>query len=88
MRDDYSHLDDGRPTASRRGAGGHVTTRAKAEGAIEGTLEHYKVSSDFATEFTFSRFDRISAPVRNVSALSGTVGIAHTFAHPGHEAGR
>ena len=35
-RDDYSHLDDGQPTATRTGIGGDVTTSAKAEGAIEG----------------------------------------------------
>ena len=35
-KDDYSTLDDGRPSASRSGVGGRVTTHAKAEGAIEG----------------------------------------------------
>jgi len=50
-QDNYSLLDDGRPTASRHGPGGHVTTRAKAEGAIEGKLEDYRLASDFATAF-------------------------------------
>ena len=35
-RDDYSRLDNGQPTASRRHSGGSVTTHAKGEGAIEG----------------------------------------------------
>jgi hypothetical protein len=86
-RDDYSHLDDGRPTASRTGVGGIITTRAKAEGAIEGTLDNYRVASGFATAFRFSRFDATSAPTRNVSALSGKRGSRHTFAHPSKELG-
>eukprot|EP00966_Prymnesium_polylepis_P256772 5931392-Prymnesium_polylepis.1 len=85
--DDYSHLDDGQPVASRTGVGGTVTTRAKAEGAIEGTLEDYRMASDFATAFRFSRFDVTFARVRNVSALTGIMGPAHAFAHPGREVG-
>jgi hypothetical protein len=34
-------LDDGRPSASRSGVGGSVTTRTKAEGAIEGWCRSY-----------------------------------------------
>jgi len=69
--DDYSRLDDGKRTVSRKSAGGTVTTRAKAEGAVEGDSEDYRVASDFATVFRFSRFDAVSAPPRNASALGG-----------------
>ena len=86
-RDSYAQLDDGRPTKSRTGVGGFVSTLAKAEGAIEGVLEDYRVASDFATAFRFSRFDAVAAPVRNVSALGGVLGPRHTFAHPGREGG-
>jgi len=79
-RDDYSRLDDGWLTTSRHGVGGTVTTRANAEGAIEGVLEDYRVRSDFATAFRFSRFDAVAAPVRNVSALGGVVGPMHSHA--------
>ena len=64
-----------------------MTTRAKAEGAIEGTLEDYRVATGFATAFRFSRFDLTSAPVRNVSALSGKVGRRHVHLHPSRERG-
>jgi hypothetical protein len=87
-RDSYSRLDDGRPTSSRTGVGGFVTTKAKAEGAIEGVLEDYRLRSSFATNFRFSRFDALAAPARNVSALRGAVGRRHTFVHPGRENGR
>ena len=74
QRDDYSRLDDGRLTSSRRrtlwGDSGVITTRARAEGAIEGDGEDYRVASDFATAFRFSRFDAVRAGTRNVSALS------------------
>jgi len=86
-QDDYSRLDDGRPTASRTGVGGIITTRAKAEGAIEGSLEAYRVTSDFSTAFRYSRFDATAAPVRNVSALSGKLGPRHAHAHPSVETG-
>mmetsp|Transcript_59220 Transcript_59220/g.162474 ORF Transcript_59220/g.162474 Transcript_59220/m.162474 type:complete len:123 (-) Transcript_59220:414-782(-) len=72
----------------RRGVGGDVTTRARAEGAIEGTLDDYRVRSDFGTAFRFSRFDSSAALVRNVSALGGNIGAKHEHAHPGREAGR
>ena len=76
-KDDYSQLDDGTPTASRTGAGGIVTTKAKAEGAIEGRLEDYRLTSAFATTFQFSRFDTIVASARNVSMLGGVSGPRH-----------
>ena len=56
-----------------------VTTRAKAEGAIEGVLSDYRMSSEFGTAFRFSRFDAIAAPVRNVSALRGQMGPRHAL---------
>ena len=48
-RDSYDRLDDGKLTATRSGAGGHVTTRANLEGAIEGSIEDYRLASSFAT---------------------------------------
>jgi hypothetical protein len=83
--DDYSRLDDGRHASARTGIGGHVTTRAMAEGAIEGVLQDYRVASDFATGFRFSRFDALTAGVRNVSALGGRLGARHAHPHPGRE---
>ena len=69
--DDYSSLDSGERTESRTGVGGEVTTRAHAEGAIEGNASDYRMASDFATAFRFSRFDSIFALPRNASALGG-----------------
>ena len=69
MRDSYERLDDGTPTRARKGVGGIITTRAKGEGAIEGTAEMYRVQRPFDTNFTFSRFDTLAAPPRDVSAL-------------------
>eukprot|EP00965_Chrysotila_dentata_P205532 6183008-Pleurochrysis_carterae.AAC.2 len=44
---------------------------SSAEGAIEGVWEEYIVSSPFATEFKYSRFDATAAKPRDVSALTG-----------------
>jgi hypothetical protein len=88
-RDDYSRLDSGRSVISRAGAGGDVTTHAKAQGAIEGTLEEYRMASNFVTAFRYSRFDALASAVRNVTALGGTIMKHHTHSHPGRErAGR
>ena len=54
---------------------------------LEGTLEDYRVAFNFATTFRFSRFDATAAPVRNVSALTGSIGMKHHHVRPGHEAG-
>lgn len=57
-----------------------VTTKAQAEGAIEGTIFDYKMPSPFATSFKFSRFDAVAAAPRDVSKLSGErvrVEVAH-----------
>jgi len=48
-----------------------MTTKAQAEGAIEGTWEDYKLTSDFATAFKYSRFDAVAAKPRDVSKLTG-----------------
>lgn len=49
-----------------------METKAQAEGAIEGVAVDYRMSRQaFSTEFKFSRFDAVSAPHRNVTALSG-----------------
>ena len=69
--DSYSILDDKRPTVNRRD-GGTVTTRAQAEGAIEGSAGDYRMRWPFSSEFAFSRFGATGhvAP-RNASALGG-----------------
>lgn len=68
-RDRYDVLDDGSLTRARTRAGGNVTTRAKAEGAIEGESEMYRIRSPFDTNFAFSRFGAHQASPRNASGL-------------------
>lgn len=68
-QDRYDILDDGRPTKARVIAGGRITTRAKAEGAIEGNGEMYRIHSPFDTNFTFSRFGAKAAAPRNTSLM-------------------
>ena len=51
--------------------GDEVTTKAMAEGAIEGVAADYAMAGPFATAFKFSRFDATSAKPRDVSKLSG-----------------
>ena len=51
--------------------GEHMTTRAMAEGSIEGVWQDYVMPSPFATSFKFSRFGVTKAPPRNVTALTG-----------------
>ena len=71
-RDTYDILDNGQPTTSRKGVGGVVTTRAEAEGALEGGLTaEYMVNSPFDTRFAFSRFDVTRAAPRNGNGLTG-----------------
>jgi len=48
-----------------------VTTKAMAEGAIEGVASDYEMEDKFATAFKFSRFDAVKAAPRDVSKLSG-----------------
>merc|ERR1712087_1047843 len=48
------------------------TTKAQAEGAIEGTWTDYKMESKFSTTFKYTRFDALSAKHRDVSMLTGT----------------
>ena len=47
------------------------TTKAQAEGAIEGTVSDYQMEDAFATEFKYSRFNGVPAPHRDVSKLTG-----------------
>jgi hypothetical protein len=51
--------------------GSETTTKAQAEGAIEGTWEDYIVKTPFETKFKYSRFDAVTAPHRDVSKLTG-----------------
>merc|ERR1712087_1001678 len=48
-----------------------TSTKAQAEGAIEGTWTDYKMQSKFATDFKYTRFDLFSAVHRDVSKLTG-----------------
>lgn len=48
-----------------------VTTSAMAEGAIEGTAADYKMTTEYATEFKYTRFDATQAKPRDVSKLTG-----------------
>lgn len=74
-RDRYDIMDDGRPTWTRSIPGGRVTTKAKAEGAIEGVAEMYRIKTPFDTNFTFSRFRASHATPRNASILRSS--LAH-----------
>ena len=53
-----------------------LTTHAAAEGAIQGTIEDYRLPSPFATAFRYSRFDAKGAVApRNATAMhAGLVG--------------
>jgi len=60
---------DGLPRSGRLDdySGAEVTTRAMAEGAIDGVAQDYRVYQPYATEFRFSRFHRIMlSPVASV----------------------
>ena len=70
-RDRYDILDNGKPTAARKGVGGRITTRAKGEGAIEGHAEMYRVERPFDTGIAFSRFGAHSAAPRNITLMRG-----------------
>jgi hypothetical protein len=48
-----------------------VTTKAMAEGAIEGEASDYKMAGPFATEYRYSRFDATEAKPRDASVLTG-----------------
>ena len=51
--------------------GKEVTTKAMAEGAIEGLASDYKMAGPFATDFKYTRFSATSAQPRDVSQLKG-----------------
>jgi len=61
-----------------------TSTKAQAEGAIEGTWTDYKMQSKFATDFKYTRFDVSSAKHRDVSKLTGKKHAAGK----GHSAGK
>lgn len=48
-----------------------VTTKAMAEGAIEGTAADYEMDDKFSTDFKYSRFNSVAAKPRDVSKLTG-----------------
>jgi len=49
-----------------------TTTKAQGEGAIEGSLDEYKMSGPHATAFKYARFDARRAARRDASKLTGT----------------
>ena len=51
--------------------GNEVTTTALGEGAIEGVAANYQVASKFSTDFKYSRWGKVAAAPRDVSALTG-----------------
>jgi ELWxxDGT repeat protein len=51
--------------------GAEITTKAMAEGAIEGVAADYKMAGKFATDFAFSRWGKTEAAPRDVSKLMG-----------------
>ena len=53
------------------------TTLAAGEGAIEGTLEDYRLPSPFTTAFKYSRFELRAAAARNATALRAAALRAH-----------
>jgi len=48
-----------------------TTTRAQGEGAIEGSLDEYKMGGAHATAFKYTRFDARQAKPRDTSKLKG-----------------
>jgi len=67
-------------------SGNETTTMAQAQGAIEGDVTDYKMSAPFAVNFKFSRFDKTSAPKRDVSALKGHKTVRMAGAKAGSKA--
>jgi len=51
--------------------GKEMTTKAMAEGAIEGTADQYRMADSFATEYMYSRFDALHAKPRDLTKLTG-----------------
>jgi hypothetical protein len=51
--------------------GKEITTKAMAEGAIEGVAADYKMAGPFETNYKFTRFDATAAKPRDASKLSG-----------------
>jgi hypothetical protein len=49
-----------------------VTTKAMAEGAIEGKASEYKMAGKFDIDFLYTRFDKLLAKPRDVSKLTGS----------------
>jgi len=54
--------------------GKEITTKAMAEGALEGLAADYELKHKFATHFKYSRFDATSAKHRDVTKLASTKG--------------
>jgi hypothetical protein len=50
---------------------GDFTTKAQAEGAIEGTYKDYIMKEPFSSEFKFSRFNETINKPRNINNLNG-----------------
>jgi len=54
-----------------KAGGNEVTTKAMAEGAIEGEHADYKMGGPWATEFKYARYGRTAARPRDVGTLRG-----------------
>ena len=52
-------------------SGAEMTTKAMAEGAIEGEASEYKMTHKFSTRFKYSRFGQSAAAPRDTSKLTG-----------------
>lgn len=62
---------DGKKDDYKANKNGVFRTSAQGEGAIEGTLDDYIIepANPFSTAFKFARFDKASAPMRDVTGL-------------------
>lgn len=58
-----------------------MTTKAMAEGAIEGTASDYKMLNKFTTAFKYGRFDATKAGPRDVSKLTGKKTLVKKVGH-------
>jgi hypothetical protein len=54
---------------------GEYTTRAQAEGALDGAFGDYAVASPFATGFRFSRFDAAEADAGRAAAEASAAAV-------------
>jgi len=68
--------DEGIAGAQDDYRGVEVTTKAMAEGAIEGAAADYEMAGPFETQYKFSRFEATAAKPRDASQLKGRRSVA------------